>query len=584
MWHAIVGGLFTLLISLGLTYVVRAGAYRFNFVAAPRKDRWHQKPTALMGGIAIYLSFLAGWLVFAPSSPKTLAILIAGTLLFVTGLIDDLVQFKPYIKLVIQLVAAAITVYVGLRLQLTDSEALNDLITIFWLVGLTNAVNLLDNMDGLAGGISFIACIFLSITFGLNGQGSEALLAILLAGAVLGFLWFNFNPATIFMGDCGSMFLGYTLGGAALLSNYGYTRNLASVFLTPVLILMIPIFDTCLVTVARKRSGRPVSQGGRDHTSHRLVALGMSERRAVLVLYLLAAISGGLALLVHGMRLEVMLSLVSAFALTILLLGLYLGKVRVYEDGQRHSNALVNVLENFAYKRRVFEILLDFCLIVLAYYGAYLLRFEGDLPPEQFAIFIRTLPLIIAIQLLLFLAGGIYRGLWRYVGIDDFLVIGWAVALGVAVSALAVFSAFNYQGPSRVVFIIDGLLLIAMVAASRLSFRLFAAMLVGQRVAQPNARPVLIYGAGDGGDFLLRELINHPELHYHPVAFIDDDERKAGKLIRGYRIFPSQALKDLAETHGISEVLVSSVKVPDTKLDFLREAGLAAKRLRIQLE
>ena len=584
MWLALSGGVFTWLLSLGLTFLVRAFANRHGFVAAPRKDRWHQKPTALMGGIAIYLAFVSGYFIYFSPSTKTLPILIAGTLLFVTGLIDDLVQFKPYIKLVMQLVAAAITVYAGLRLRLTDSQWLNDFITIFWLVGLTNAVNLLDNMDGLAGGISLIAAVFLGITFLLSGQANEAILTILLAGAILGFLAFNFNPASIFMGDCGSMFLGYTLGGMALLSNLGYTRNLASVFLTPVLILMIPIFDTCLVTITRKRSGRPVSQGGRDHTSHRLVALGMSERRAVQVLYLLAAISGGLALLVRGMRLEAVLLLVSAFALTILLLGLYLGKVRVYDDGQRHSNTLVNVLENFAYKRRVFEILLDFCLIVLAYYGAYLLRFEADLPAEQLAIFIRTLPLVIAIQILLFLACGIYRGLWRYVGIDDFLVIGRAVLLGVTVSALFVFAAYNYQGPSRVVFIIDALLLLAMVAASRLSFRLFAAMLVGQRVAQPNARPVLIYGAGDGGDFLIRELINHPELHYRPIAFIDDDERKAGKLIRGYRIFTRENLSSLVEEHGVSEVLVSSVKVPDTQLDLLRELGLVPKRLRIQLE
>ncbi|MBI1761225.1 MAG: hypothetical protein HYR56_07285 [Acidobacteria bacterium] len=584
MWLAASVGAFTLLLSLGLTYLVRAQATRFGFVAAPRQDRWHQRPTALMGGIAIYAAFLTSYFWVFPHSPKMVAILVAGTLLFVTGLLDDLVQFKPYIKLVMQLVAAAITVYSGLRLQLTGSELLNDFITIFWLVGLTNAVNLLDNMDGLAGGISLIACVYLSLTFYLNGQVYEAMLTVLLAGALLGFLVFNFKPASIFMGDCGSMFLGYTLGGIALLSNYGFTRNLASVFLTPVLILMIPIFDTCLVTITRKGAGRPVSQGGRDHTSHRLVALGMSERKAVLVLYVLAAMSGALALLVRGARLEVTVLVASGFALTIIMLGLYLGKVRVYADGRHHGNELVNVLKDFAYKRRVFEILLDFCLIVLAYFGAYLLRFESELPAEQWDIFIRTLPLIIAIQLLLFLAGGIYRGLWRYIGIDDFLALARAVGLGVAVSALMVFSAYRFRGPSRVVFIIDALLLLVFIAASRLSFRLFAALLVGQRVAQPNARPVLIYGAGDGGDFLIRELVNHPELHYRPIGFIDDDERKAGKLMRGYRIFSSALLPELVEEHGVSEVLVSSIKVPESKLDFLRGLGLAPKRLRIQLE
>src|ERR1044072_6955462 len=147
-------------------------------------------------------------------------------------------------------------------------------------------------MDGLAGGVSFISCLFLTITFLLNGQMTEAMLPALLGGAVLGFLAFNFSPASIFMGDCGSMFLGFMLSGTALLSATGRFRNLASVLLTPVLILMIPIFDTCMVTITRKLSGRKISQGGRDHTSHRLVALGLSERRAVLVVYLFGAVTG----------------------------------------------------------------------------------------------------------------------------------------------------------------------------------------------------------------------------------------------------------------------------------------------------
>jgi UDP-GlcNAc:undecaprenyl-phosphate GlcNAc-1-phosphate transferase len=584
MWLASGSGALTLLLSLGLTYLIRAGASHFGLVAAPRKDRWHQQPTALMGGIAIYLAFLGSYVLVSPHTPRVLPILLAGTLLFITGLIDDLVQFKPYIKLVMQLVAAAITVYGGLRLQLTGSELANDLITIFWLIGMTNAVNLLDNMDGLAGGISFIAAIFLALTFLLNDQLAEATLAIMLAGAVLGFLCFNFNPATIFMGDCGSMFLGYTLGGAALLSNYGHMRNLASVFLTPVLILLIPIFDTCFVAITRKHSGRPVSQGGRDHTSHRLVALGMSERRAVLLLYFLAAISGGLALLVREMHWQVTILLVSGFALTILLLGLYLGKVRVYADGARRTNALVNVLEDFAYKRRIFEILLDFGLIVLAYYGAYMLRYDGELPPEQMPVFLRTLPLVTALQILFFLIGGVYRGLWRYAGINDLIGIARAVVLGAGASGVVVFATNGLRAPSRAVLIIDALLLLFLLCASRLSFRLFAAVLINHRVTQPNARPVLIYGAGDGGDFLIRELINHPELLYRPVGFIDDDTRKAGKLIRGYRIFTSDDLPELIEAHGVNEVLVSSVKVPESKLDGLRCLGLAPKRLRIQLE
>jgi UDP-GlcNAc:undecaprenyl-phosphate GlcNAc-1-phosphate transferase len=537
-----------------------------------------------MGGVAIYVSFAIGWLLFARSIPASYPILIAGTILFITGVIDDLVQLKPYIKLVMQIVASSLIVYHGLYLEWTGFEPLDYLITVFWLVGLTNAVNLLDNMDGLAGGISLIACAFLAITFLLNGQTAEAVLPLVLAAAVFGFLCFNFNPASIFMGDCGSMLLGLSLGGIALLNDMGRTRNLAAVFLTPVLILMIPIFDTCVVTITRKMSGRPVSQGGRDHTSHRLVALGMSERRAVLALYLLAAVSGTMALLVREMRSEVTLLLIAGFALTILFIGLYLGKVRVYEEGTPASGTLIDVLANLSHRRRIFEILLDFCLIILAYYGAYLLRFESGLPSEQIRIFIRTLPLVIAIQILTFLAGGVYRGIWRYAGVDDLVVIAKSVFFGTLASATTVTLLYDFFGPSRAVFILDMLLLLFFVSASRLSFRLLGALLVGRRIPTPDARPVLIYGAGDGGEILIRELLNNPAHRYQPVGFIDDDARKTGLLIRGYRIFSRDDLPELINEHGVSEVLISSVKVPESKLHDLQGLGIGFKRLRIQLE
>src|SRR3954447_17656056 len=192
-----------------LTMLARRAAYRYGFVAAPRKDRWHQKPTALMGGVAIYTAFAAGYVIFMPNLRATLPILAGGTLLFITGLIDDRFQIKPYAKLVLQLIAAAIVVYSGLHLPWVNYEWVNDFLTIFWLVGITNAINLLDNMDGLAAGVAVISCAFLALTFLMNGQATEAVMPALLGGAALAFLVFNFSPATIFMGDCGSMFLGF---------------------------------------------------------------------------------------------------------------------------------------------------------------------------------------------------------------------------------------------------------------------------------------------------------------------------------------------------------------------------------------
>jgi UDP-GlcNAc:undecaprenyl-phosphate/decaprenyl-phosphate GlcNAc-1-phosphate transferase len=581
----ILASFFTLLLGLILTLIARAVSHRVGLVAAPRQDRWHQKPTAMLGGVAIYTAFVIGYGLFGPRLSSAYVLLAAGTLLFLTGLVDDVVHVKPYVKLVLQMIAAATLVYFGLRLPWVDYQWINDVLTIFWLVGITNAINLLDNMDGLAGGVSMISSVFLAITFLLNGQSSEAILPALLGGAVLGFLVFNFNPASIFMGDSGSMFLGFMLAGTALLSGTGRFRSLTSVLLTPVLILMIPIFDTCFVTISRKLSGRPISRGGRDHTSHRLVALGVSERRAVVMLYVFAAFSGVLALAVRWLETTVVLALVPLFAILVLFLGLYLGKVRVYGEGEQPEGLrIINAIADFSYKRRVFEVLLDTALIALAYYGAFVLRWDGHLPDEQLQIFLKTLPLVIIIQMAFFLFGGVYRGLWRYVGITDLMVIARAVVSGTTVSTLVVFAMYWFRGPSRAVALLDILLLLVFVSVSRVSFLALKAMIVGRGNNAPNATPILIYGAGDGGELLIREILNNPDRQYSPVGFIDDDNRKAGKIMHGYRIFDINELPSLISAYGIREVLISSFKVPEARLDSLRRMGICLKKMSIRIE
>ena len=575
----------TVLIGILLTLLARAGSHRLGLVAAPRQDRWHEKPTAILGGVAIYFCFLMGFLIFARGVSGVYPILIAGTVLFLTGLVDDLVTIRPYTKLVVQLVAASGVVFFGLHLPWVDYKWINDLLTIFWLVGITNAINLLDNMDGLAGGISVISSGFLAATLLLNGQTEIAIVPAVLGGAALGFLVFNFKPASIFMGDSGSMFLGFMLAGIGLLADTGRFRSLTSVLLTPVLILMIPIFDTCFVTVSRKLSGRRVSQGGRDHTSHRLVALGVSERRAVFMLYLFATLSGVFALAVRCLETSFVLVAVPLIAQTALFLGLYLGKVRVYEDGESPQGLrLIAAITDFSYKRRVFEVLLDVSLIALAYYGAFVLRWDGRLPDEQLDIFLKTLPLVIIVQILFLLAGGVYRGLWRYVSGQDLLIITRAVVLGATVSTIAVFAMYRFRGPSRAVAVLDLLLLLVFMSISRLAFLWLKLLIVGRATPDPDATPVLIYGAGDGGELLIREILNNPDHRYAPIGFIDDDDRKAGKKIHGYRIFESHDVPHLIRAYGISEVLISSFKVPEARLDSLRRMGIGLKKMSIRIE
>src|SRR5690606_3781838 len=276
--------------------------------------------------------------------------------LFAVGMLDDTLNIKPYQKLIGQLIGVLIVISFGLRLPLTGNELVDIAITTVWLVGITNAINLLDNMDGLAAGIAAIAAILMAFGFAAIGQSDELLLALAFIGALLGFLVFNFIPASIFMGDCGSMFVGFLLAGSVLLNQVGgRSRGLFSVLAVPVLILFVPIFDTTFVTVIRKLWGRKASQGGRDHTSHRLVALGLSERSAVLLLYALAILAGVISFFVGRMQTVRSLALISLFTAALVIIGVFLSRVKVYEDASdptAEKNAVFAFIINISHKRR----------------------------------------------------------------------------------------------------------------------------------------------------------------------------------------------------------------------------------------
>ncbi len=307
-------------LALALTPAIRALARRRGLVARPKIDRWHKRPTAMMGGVAIWWAVVLTYLAFVPHTGQGWVVVGAASFLFLVGMVDDLIHIKPYQKLIGQVIGAAIVVNYGLVLPWTRSLPANMVITIFWLIGITNAINLLDNMDGLATGIAAIASGFLTFNFVAGNQTTEGLMLAVFAAALLGFLVYNSHPASIFMGDCGSMFIGFFLASAALVNvSGGRSRSFIPVLAVPILVLFIPIFDTTFVTILRKLSGRAASQGGSDHTSHRLVALGMSERRAVLMLYGLAGLSGVLAITVREFKTDVSIALVVTFTVALTL-------------------------------------------------------------------------------------------------------------------------------------------------------------------------------------------------------------------------------------------------------------------------
>ncbi len=580
-------------LAVALTPLVRWLARRFGFVAAPKTDRWHKKPTAMMGGVAMWFAVVATYLALLPHNGQSWVVVGAASFLFLVGLVDDWLHIKPYQKLIGQVIGAAIVVNYGLVLPWTRSLPANMVITIFWLIGITNAVNLLDNMDGLATGIAAIASGFLTLNFITSHQPTDALMLAVFTAALLGFLIYNSNPASIFMGDSGSMFIGFFLASSALINVAGgRSRSFVPVLAVPILVLFIPIFDTTFVTILRKLSGRAASQGGRDHTSHRLVALGLSEKRAVLLLYALAAMSGLLAVSVRQLKPDVSIAVLVIFTLGLTLLGVYLAGVKGYDEEEQvraaRDKPLYAFLIDFSYKRRIFEVLLDIVLIVLAYWSAYAIKFEPFSESPAWRLFLRTLPVLVVVRLAAFLVFGVYRGIWRYTSMDDLMTFAKAVFAGSLLSMIIVLFKFRFEGFSRAVFLIDALVMLLLLAGSRVAFRFFRQVLPAGANSKKGKR-VLIYGAGDAGELLLRELMNNRELRYTPIGFMDDDKNKHGKLIHGLRVFGGNGLfAKIVTDQAVEQVLISTPRISETRiaeiLSLCDERNIELKRLSIRIE
>lgn len=587
----LIGGI-SVMLGVLMTLVVRHYATARGFVAKPKSDRWHKRPTAMMGGVAIFLATIIMYALFVPPTRDSLALMGGSTFLFLVGLVDDLINIKPYQKLIGQLIGAAILVSFGLTLPITGYALVDIWITTFWIIGITNAINLLDNMDGLAAGISAIASIALGISFAVNGQMTELAFVAVFVGALIGFLVFNFNPASIFMGDCGSMFVGFLLAGSVLLNQVGgRSRGILAILAVPVLILFVPIFDTTFVTIIRKLWGRKASQGGRDHTSHRLVALGLSERAAVLMLYAFAAAAGGLSIAISRLEMTQSLALISIFSIVLVIIGVYLSKVKVYEAHDEaqavNDNAMFAFLVNISHKRRIFEVFLDALLITLAYYAAFVIVLGPIERSGEWDLFIKSIPILVLLKLGAFLATGVYRGLWRYTSVGDFITYAKGVTLGSVSSVLALVLLYRFENFSRTVFVVDAILLLAALIGSRMAFRL-----IRQAIPLPminEGRRALIYGAGDGGEMVLRELRNNPKWDFRPVGFIDDDPLKVGKVIHGLTVFDGNGpLADICEQKNIEEILIACRNISQERLKFIRDLGsdqdVSLKRAFLKIE
>lgn len=549
-----------LLLSVLLVPLVRRLSFRVGRVAQPRKDRWHSTPTPTLGGVGMFLAFLPTVLTVAVLSGQLAhlrwSLLVSAVLMFAWGLYDDFKRITPPAKLVGQILAASLVIFFGDWIHFFPWEIANIGLTFVWLVGITNAINLLDNMDGLAGGVALIAAAVL--TYFLWRADSQALLIISLAlvGSILGFLIFNFPPAKIFMGDSGSLFLGFTLAALSV-ARRTQASNVLAVMAVPTLVFLLPIIDTSLVTITRLLRGQSPTQGGTDHTSHRLVAFGLTERQAVLFLYGVAFTSGVAAAAFEALDYDLSLVLIPLLVIALLLFTAYLGRLKVVATIAPPQGNIARLMVNLTYKRRLFEIALDFLLIALCFYLAFWTSLGLNLNDQNLNQYLQALPVAFATAFLSFYMAGIYRGVWQYLSISDFLRHFWAALGSAALSALILVLVYP-QRYALDIFLLYAVFLFLGLATSRSSFQILD-RLAPRRRQEGKKEKVLIYGASDAGEMALRWILRNPDLGYVPVGFVDDDAYKWGRSIHEVSVLGGlQQLGEILEYRQIGGVIIAS--------------------------
>ena len=565
-----------------------------RLVAVPSGQRWHERETPTFGGIGIFAGFVAG--VVAAVATGAIAwsgelggILAGVSLLFIAGLVDDLWHLNPLAKLAAQIAAAVVVLTTGLHVQIVGNDLLAWAIGLLWLVGITNAFNLLDNMDGLAATLAAIACGYFAIDALTQYPNDTVLvLALSLGAAAAGFLPFNLRPgrgARVFMGDSGSQVLGFGLASLALASSWTVAGATFATVVVPLLILAVPILDTTLVTAVRLAQRRPVTRGGRDHSSHRLVYYGLSEAKAVLLLALVAAAVGATALAYNVLD-NGRLTAVGVLLTFVLLVqfGSFLSDLeersRSGREGPPPSLWRALVFE----PRRLVEVVVDFVLICGSFLAAYLLVVGGLGGVYDRSMFLSTLPVLLAARYVFFVVLGLYRRVWRHATARDVVPI----AVACAVSALLAFAIVALRRPlgpfpAAEILTVDAILCTVLVGGSRLVLRL----LPEARALRGPRRRVLVVGAGRAGRSLAREL--HDGHEARVVGFLDDNPRVRRRRILGISVVGALDEAERAITSArADEVLVTIPDAAAGRLDAVvrasDKAGIPCRIVRRRTE
>lgn len=607
-----------LIFSLLATPWIMRVAIRIGAIDKPNERKIHTSSTPRLGGLAICSSFFLMWAlmvliepsVFASSwvcSIRGVVLLVSLLVIVLLGIWDDLRTLKPGLKFYIQVIVATACYAAGFRISnisapfssgVIEFGSLAYPITILWIVGVTNAFNLIDGLDGLASGVGIIASLTTFSLMMLNGDIVSALLVLVLAGAMMGFLRYNFMPAKIFLGDSGSLFIGFTL---AVLSVQGSTKGSTAVaIIIPILVLGLPIVDTVLAMTRRllgsfhpdqQKNGsllnklRSMFVPDRRHIHHQLLALGLSHRNAVLMLYVVSLFFGIVAFATTFTKTN---------GATLLLLGGVgiavlegVRRLRYREMSILSNGMLLPIYKSAIINKGIFLSILDLGFIAFAFSASFLLTLAQTSDGGHGAAFFLSLILVCGIQICVFYFMGLYRGTFHGLGIGDLLKIIRAVAISVIITAVTLVYSFKiYAFLVPPIFLLDFFILLSLIAGSRMSFRVLTYIF---RKETRTGKRVLIYGSNLSGVVTLQHMLSDDRFNLQLVGFIVDNPDLEGKRVNGYKVFGGHwKLPGLLKKHQVDEVLISNDRIHSVVLERLKQAadahGIALKRPKLLLE
>lgn len=475
------------LLSAGLTAFLIKIAPRRGWVAIPGNNRWNRRVVAQFGGVPILLA--AGAVaVLLPAGRSVITLLLLTLAMALLGLVDDVIGLGPKPKLVVEFLLGCWAVHAGIVHPLTHTHLLNAAFTVFWIVAITNAFNLIDNIDGLAAGIAVIALTQVIVLAGL--QAPAMTLALCLLASAVGFLFFNLHPAKVFMGDVGSLPIGFFLACASVMTA-SHLSSLGSVLLVPCLVLFIPIFDMLLVSITRRLKGRAISRGARDHASHRLVLLGLTEHQAVTILCGVAFVAGVLAFCWEKFWPAWGAGFLTLFLIAATLFWLYLAKLELPDSWLSESSVLIINIPAFFLRltARFSALVLDTVIIILGFYFACLSN-----PERLNSVFLTQFWIAagasVLMKLAFLMAAGTYSGRWTLTGTREIYpilkgIFASACFVGVAWFALAPSHAVPYP-----VILADAVFTSSLLLLARSSTHFFD-YLLGKLRVRPAAKETL---------------------------------------------------------------------------------------------